>query len=166
MSLLVPDRYFSRISRINIREDLIGCGLTHVLLDIDNTIRSRETHDVPRDVRLWLSQAKDAGVTFCLLSNNWHKDVFDFADQMGMPLVAKACKPLPPAYVAARRKIGGTRKSTVVIGDQLSTDIWGAHALGMKAYLLAPLAQVDLKHTVVVRKFEAKLLDGMQPEGV
>lgn len=165
MSLLVPDRYFSRISRINIREDLLGCGLTHVLLDIDNTIRSRETHDIPRDVALWLSQAKDAGIRFCLLSNNWHKDVFDFADQIGMPLVAKACKPLPPAYVAARRKIGGTRTSTAVIGDQLSTDIWGAHVLGMKAYLLTPLAEKDLKHTVVVRKFEAKLLDGMQPEG-
>lgn len=166
MPVLTPDRYFSRISRINIREDLLGCGLTHVLLDIDNTIRSRETHDVPRDVRLWLSQARDAGVSFCLLSNNWHADVHEFAASMDMPLVAKACKPLPPAYVVARRKIGGTRTSTVVIGDQLSTDIWGAHALGMKAYLLAPLAEKDLRHTKVVRQFEAKLLRDMQPEGV
>lgn len=164
MPLLTPDRYFSRISRINIREDLLACGLTHVLLDIDNTIRSRATGDIPRDVKLWLSQAREAGVTFCLLSNNWHANVFDFAQSIDLPIVAKACKPLPPAYLAARAKIGGTRKSTVVIGDQLSTDIWGAHVLGMQAFLLTPLAEKDLKHTVVVRKFERALLGEMVPE--
>lgn len=35
MALLTPDRYFSRISAIDIERDLLGCGLTHVLLDID-----------------------------------------------------------------------------------------------------------------------------------
>ena len=164
MSLLTPDRYFSRITRINVRTDLLGCGLTHVLLDIDNTIRSREPHDVPQDVRAWLSAAQEAGVTICLLSNNWHADVHAFAKSLGLPLVAKACKPMPPAYVAAMRKIGGVRRSTVCIGDQFSTDVVGAHLCGMKAFLLTPLAEKDLKHTVVVRKFERKLLGEMQPE--
>ena len=161
---LKPERYFSRISKIDVAHDLLGQGLDCVLLDIDNTIRSRETGEVPRDVRFWLSQAQAAGVRFCLLSNNWHADVQDFAAGLGLPIVAKACKPLPPAYLAARRKIGGTRKGTVVIGDQLSTDVIGAHVLGMQAYLLAPLAEKDLKHTVVVRKFERQLLGNMVPE--
>ena len=50
MALLTPDRYFSRISAIDIERDLLGCGLTHVLLDIDNTVRARDTGCVPRDV--------------------------------------------------------------------------------------------------------------------
>ncbi|MDO4183031.1 MAG: HAD hydrolase-like protein [Coriobacteriia bacterium] len=164
MALTRPDRYFSRISRINVRTDLLGCGLTHVLLDIDNTIRSRATGDIPLDVGLWLAQARDAGVQFCLLSNNWHANVHDFAHSLDLPLVAKACKPLPPAYFAARKKIGGVRGSTVVIGDQLSTDVVGAHVVGMKAYLVAPLVEQDLKHTLVVRRFERKLLGEMVPE--
>ena len=57
MPYLQPERYFSRISHINIERDLLACGFRYVLLDIDNTILSRATHDVPRDVGLWLAQA-------------------------------------------------------------------------------------------------------------
>ena len=109
MALLTPDRYFSRISAIDIERDLLGCGLSHVLLDIDNTVRARDTGCVPRDVAMWLGRAREAGVSFCLLSNNWHADVYRFAGELELPIVAKALKPLPPAFLAARRKIGGWR---------------------------------------------------------
>ena len=46
MPYLQPERYFSRISHINIERDLLACGFRYVLLDIDNTILSRATHDV------------------------------------------------------------------------------------------------------------------------
>ena len=36
MSLLIPERYFSRISSIDIQRDLLDVGFTHVLLDVDN----------------------------------------------------------------------------------------------------------------------------------
>ena len=35
MSLIQPDRYFSRTSAINVEWDIVGKGFTHVLLDID-----------------------------------------------------------------------------------------------------------------------------------
>lgn len=60
MALLTPDRYFSRISAIDIERDLLGCGLTHALLDIDNTVRARDTGCVPRDVGMWLGRAREA----------------------------------------------------------------------------------------------------------
>lgn len=94
MPYLQPERYFSRISHINIERDLLACGFRCVLLDIDNTILSRATHDVPRDVGLWLAQARDAGVSFCLVSNNWHKNVHELANRLSMPIIAKAMKPL------------------------------------------------------------------------
>lgn len=165
MKLWEPDRYFSRISHIDIRRDLLDIGLRYVLLDIDNTIRSRATNDIPRDVGLWLGQARDAGVQFCLLSNNWHKDARDFAQSLDLPLVAKALKPLPPAYFVAMKRLDAPRQQTVVIGDQLSTDIVGAHAVGVKGYLLAPLVEQDLKHTMLVRNVERAILGNRTPEG-
>ncbi|MFR7404374.1 MAG: YqeG family HAD IIIA-type phosphatase [Coriobacteriaceae bacterium] len=150
MALLTPDRYFSRISAIDIERDLLGCGLTHVLLDIDNTVRARDTGCVPRDVGMWLGRAREAGVSFCLLSNNWHADVYRFAGELELPIVAKALKPLPPAFLAARRKIGGAAADTVVVGDQLATDVLGAHLTGMKAYMLQPLVEQDLPHTLLL----------------
>ena len=41
-----------------------------------------------------------------------------------------------------------------------------AHNAGMSAYLLAPLAEQDLRHTKYVRMVEQAILGGAVPEGV
>lgn len=165
MSYLQPERYFSRISHINIKRDLLDCGFRFVLLDIDNTILSRATHDVPRDVGLWLAQARDAGVQFCLVSNNWHANVHQLANRLSMPIVAKAMKPIPAALFVAMHRLGAKRAETVMVGDQLSTDVLAAHNAGIAAYLLAPLVEQDLKHTRYVRMVERAILGDASPEG-
>lgn len=164
MPFLKPDRYFSRISRIDIERDLVGCGFTSVLMDVDNTILTRDTHEVPRDVALWLGRARDAGLEFCLVSNNWHEGVYQLADRLELPIVAKAVKPLPPAFLMALRKIDAKRATTVVIGDQLVTDVLGAHFLGMTAYMLQPLVEQDLPHTLMLRHFERLVMGDRKPE--
>lgn len=158
MPITQPDKYFSHITRIDVRFDLVNIGLDKVLLDVDNTIRSRADRTVPGDVRAWMARCREAGVSFCLLSNNFHDDVYDLAEELGMPVVAKAMKPLAPAYLAAMRRLDAKSAETVVIGDQLVTDIVGARMLGLKAYLVAPLAEVDLPHTLALRRVEALLL--------
>lgn len=164
MAFLEPDRYFARISRIDIDRDLLALDFRNVLLDVDNTILTRDTHEVPRDVGFWLAKARDAGITFCLVSNNWHEGVYQLANRLSLPIVAKAVKPLPPAFLMALRKLGAKRSETVVIGDQLVTDVMGAHFLGMKAYLLAPLVEQDLPHTLLLRNAERVILGDRKPE--
>lgn len=164
MAYFKPDRYFSRLSNISIERDLLACGYTNVLLDIDNTFVPRDTQVIPRDARVWLGCARDAGVSICLLSNNWHRVVYDFAAEVGLPVVAKAMKPCSPAYFVALRKIGAHRKNTVAIGDQLMTDVLGAHMVGIAAYLLQPLVEQDLPHTLFLRKFERVLMGDAVPE--
>lgn len=164
MALLTPDRYFSRITDIDIARDLLGRGYRAVLLDIDNTIRARDTGQVPRDVGLWLGRAREAGVVFCLVSNNWHSDVYQFAGELELPIVAKAMKPVPAAFFAALAKIGAPRAEAVVVGDQLTTDVLGAHLAGLPAYLLQPLVKQDLAHTLVLRNVERAILGDRKPE--
>lgn len=166
MAFLEPDRYFSRLSHVNVERDILALGYANVLLDVDNTILTRDTHEVPRDVGFWLARAREAGITFCLVSNNWHRGVYDLAARLDLPIVAKAVKPLPPAFIYAMSKIKANRKNTLVIGDQLVTDVLGAHALGMKAYLLAPLVEQDLPHTLLLRNLERAIVGDRAPEGV
>lgn len=166
MSLLQPERYFARTSAIDVRADILECGFTHVLLDVDNTIVSRADHQVPADVRKWIASLQGAGVRLCFLSNNWHGSVFEMASELDIPIIAKACKPLPHGFLLAIRKIGGSRTSSVMVGDQLSTDVVGAHLVGMSAYLVCPLVEEDLKHTVLVRSIERAFISDREPEGV
>ncbi len=163
---LSPERYFSRISAIDIRHDLLDAGLNHVLLDVDNTILSRATHDIPRDVGVWLGKARDAGVRFCLVSNNWHDSVYQLGGVLQLPVVGKSMKPMPQGFLLGMKKIGGNRKNTVVVGDQMLTDVLGGHLVGLPVYMVQPLVEVDLPHTMALRNLERVLLGNRRPEPV
>lgn len=165
MGLYEPDRYFSSLTRIDVEWDLMRQGLTHVFLDIDNTIRRRDNDEIPPAVRSWLAKARDRGLSLCLLSNNFHNDIYDLARELDLPVVAKAMKPLPFGFRRAMKMLDTTSTSSVMVGDQLLTDVVGAHGVGMKAYLVRPLVDVDLKHTVVMRRVEERLLREKTPQG-
>lgn len=163
MGFLQPDRYFPRLSDIQVEADLLGLGLNTVLLDIDNTLRSRADGLVPQDALAWLARCKAAGVGVCLLSNNWHSNVFDLAEELDLPIVAKALKPLAPGYVRALALMHARVRESVVVGDQLFTDVVGAKALGMPTYMVAPLSSADLPYTAALRRVELALVGQAPP---
>ena len=162
--MLRPNRYFSRISAIDPIDDLRKKGVWAVLLDMDNTLLTRDTHEVPEDVRRWLDDAKQVGIVPCILTNNWHNSAHDCAREIGLPIVARALKPLPFSYFAAFRKLGVKRSETACIGDQLMTDVWGGRLLGMHAIMVKPLVAKDLKHTLFLRRIEKRILRDMPIE--
>ena len=62
------------------------------------------------------------------------------------------------------RSLWSGAEDSVMVGDQLFTDVVGAHLIGMPAYLVAPLVDVDLKHTQLVRKVEGLFLKEPVPQ--
>lgn len=120
---------------------------------------------MPRDVGMWLGRAREArGELLFALEQLARPTCTGSPGKLEMPIVAKALKPLPPAFLAARRKIGGAAADTVVVGDQLATDVLGAHLTGMKAYMLQPLVEQDLPHTLLLRNVERAILGDRKPE--
>ena len=58
-----------------------------------------------------------------------------------------------------------TRKeATVGIGDQLATDVLGAHLHGMRAFYVDPLCTADLAYMHVLRAVDRRILAGMDAE--
>ena len=133
MSFFQPNRHYTRVSAIEPSLDILQEGFTHLLLDIDNTLLPRDTKIMPSDVLDWIELVKSLNIKVCLLSNNWHSEILEVAKSLDLPIVTHAVKPLPFAFLRARHIIGAKRKSTLVIGDQLFTDVLGAHFLAMKA---------------------------------
>ena len=165
MAFFRPDRYFRRLTDVDLHTDILDAGFTALLLDVDNTLLPRDGGEVPADIEAWVGAAKDAGLAICLHSNNWHQPVHDCAGRLRLPLVHGGVKPLPFAFAAALRRIGADRKSTLCIGDQLVTDVWGAHGAGIRVFLLTPLSETDLWHTQLLRHIERGILRNEQPEG-
>lgn len=164
MAFFRPDRYLARLTQLDVRRDILQAGYTGLLLDVDNTLLPRDGSGVPEDIRAWVEDARAAGLKICLTSNNWHQPVLDLAAEWGLPLVYGCVKPLPFGFWAGRRRLGTSRKATLCVGDQLITDVWGAHLSGVRAWLLDPLVTEDLWHTLALRRLQRVILRNIQPE--
>jgi len=162
MAFTKPDEFLSRVELID-AEELASLGVTVALIDIDNTLVPRGTKEIPLSVVEWVDTLKRRGLSLCLISNNWHKEAFTYARALDLPIVYRALKPLPFAFLRAVRKAGGSRRSTVVIGDQLLTDVFGAHALRMRVILVLPQASIDLMHTRILRRIERLFMHDATP---
>lgn len=162
MSLLSPDLYQTNVHAIDL-DALAASGIDALLVDLDNTLLPRDTNEIPDDLVAWAVGLRDRGFRVCLVSNNWHERVKTVADELGFELVAKAVKPLPFAFRIALRKIGATRRSAAVVGDQMFTDVLGGNLLGMTTVLVTPLSQSDLPHTLFLRNLERRVLAGRKP---
>jgi HAD superfamily phosphatase (TIGR01668 family) len=118
----------------------------------------RVSGQLPESVAQWVAAAKASGLSVCLLSNNWHRVVFSYAAQLDVPCVYKAMKPLPFAFRRALRRIGAQASATMVIGDQLFTDVLGARLLGMPVIMVQPRSSTDLWYTLLLRRLERRLM--------
>lgn len=156
MELLTPDIRVQRVEDIS-PDFLLNRGITALLLDIDNTLVSRETGQITASVFRWIAELKEADIDCCLISNNWHADAYEYAALLGLPVVAKAMKPLPLAYIKALATIGAHRANTAVVGDQVFTDILGARFCVIPCILVDPLSETDLWYTKIFRRFEDRL---------
>ena len=163
MSLFTPDDFLSSVVAIDAAA-LYDQGFRLVLLDIDNTLVPRDTHELTEEVKAWVARLTECGLRVCLLSNNWHRTVFTYAEALGVPIVYKAMKPLPFGFGRACKKLGrGSGEKVVVVGDQLFTDVLGARLRGHQVILVVPQATVDLWYTRLFRKAEHLILGTRQP---
>lgn len=156
MELLTPDLFCDKVEDIT-PALLESLGIRALLIDIDNTLVSRASGSFEDSVLVWIAQMKRAGVSLCLLSNNWHAAVYDYAAELDLPIVAKAIKPLPLFYIKALALIGAQRATTAMVGDQLFTDILGARLCVLFSILVKPLSTTDLWYTQFFRVLEQRI---------
>ncbi len=162
MSIMRPEEFLTSVKAIDF-DELAQLGVENILLDLDNTLLPRRTYTIPDDITAWIREAEHRGFKLGLISNNWHHTCHEIAASVDLPLVWKAIKPLPFAFFHARSKFGFARKRTIMVGDQLITDVWGAHLSGMRAIMVLPLVSYDLPHTLFLRKVERVFMRGLEP---
>ena len=165
MGLFRAWRYVASLPLVDV-DGLVGAGVRLVLLDRDNTCVPRDAREAPAEVAAWLDRARAAGLGLCLVSNNFHtSQVSRTARELGVDFVDHAMKPLPLALGRAMRRCGAGPESTVMIGDQVFTDVAAGHLAGVRTILVRPQSRSDLWYTHVFRVFERLALSGVTFEG-
>lgn len=133
-------------------------GITVLLLDIDNTLAPYE-QPLP-DARLvaWLDGFKAAGIAVAFLSNNHEERVTLFNESLGLPCRYDAHKPLTRNAKRLYRSLGGTKRTTAFMGDQIFTDVCCAHRCGALALLVPPIKDKTDRGTRFKRRLEKGIL--------
>jgi HAD superfamily phosphatase (TIGR01668 family) len=148
-----PDAFAATLADVD-RTALWSAGIRGIVLDLDNTCCAYHQPELAPGVAAWVRAARAEGFAMVLLSNNFAERVAAVAAQLDVPAVPNALKPLPFGFLRAVRMLGTPRQATVVIGDQLFTDVLGAKVLGYRTVLTEPLVPVDFPLTRVLRFLE------------
>ncbi|MDI9590311.1 MAG: YqeG family HAD IIIA-type phosphatase [Acidobacteriota bacterium] len=165
MGLFTATRYVASIEMIEI-EWLRAQGIRCVLLDRDNTCVPRDAEVAPPAVLDWIERVHRAGISTCIVSNNFHsRQVERSARELGCDVVHHAMKPAPIAVTKALRKMGVTADEAILIGDQVYTDVVAGNLAGVRTVLVRPQSTADLWYTNIMRKGERMILGGRSFEG-
>ncbi len=153
---LRPDAVAATLAAVD-HAALWRAGMRGIVLDLDNTCCAYHQPELAPGVADWVRAARADGFAIVLLSNNFPERVAAVGAQLGVPAVPNALKPLPFGFLRAVRMLGSARNATVVIGDQLFTDVLGAKLLGYHTVLTEPIVAVDFPLTRVLRFLERVL---------
>ena len=138
MSLFAPDYTFRAYFHVT-PEFLREQGIRVLLLDIDNTLAPYEQPLPDERLKNWLDSLKAAGIAVGFLSNNHGERVELFNKALGLPCRYNAHKPLTRRAKKLFCALGGTKKTTAFMGDQIFTDVLCAHFAGALAILVPPI---------------------------
>lgn len=132
-------------------------GFKGVIFDIDNTL---VYHDAPADQQALelFGRLREIGMKTCLLSNNKEPRVKSFAEQVDSPYIFKGGKPGVKGYQRAMELMGTDRESTLFVGDQLFTDVFGANRAGIYSILVKPMNPKEEIQIVLKRYLEKPVL--------
>lgn len=132
-------------------------GMRGIIFDIDNTVVE---HDAPADERavVLMKRLKEVGFDVVLLSNNDEERVKLFNDSVHVKYIYKAGKPGVKGYQKAMEMMGTKPDTTLFVGDQIFTDIFGANRAGIYSILVKPIAKHEEIQIVLKRYLEKIVL--------
>ena len=117
---------------------LHGLGIKALLLDVDNTLSDGHGLPIAPEVQKHLELLKEESFLLCILSNNGEERDGTFAAPLGLEYIAHAKKPSSEGVLRALSLLQVEASETLMVGDQLFTDIWGGNRAGIQTALVQP----------------------------
>jgi uncharacterized protein len=151
--VLRPDHFADQLTSVSL-DELAAAGIRGLIVDLEPAAAA------------WIAAALARDFKVCLVSNNFTGRVMQIAAELGVPAVPSALKPLPGAFLKALALLGTPKGRTLVVGDQLFTDVLGARLAGMGSILTRPLVAKDWMGTRILRLLERLVLGKRPPSGV
>ena len=152
-----PDFHFNSINDIK-ADFFVKNNISFAVLDIDNTLVGYKTERADGMARAFLSMLSENGVRYAFVSNNRKRRVERFAGEFDAHYISGAMKPFAIGVRRAMKKMGAVKTETVLIGDQVFTDIRAGKRAGIKTVMVDPIEAKETPFFGFKRYFERIVL--------
>lgn len=149
-----PREIAKRVSDIDFQYLHFRLGINKLLIDLDGTLAPACSMDINEPSIAHIKRAKNQGwiSDVCLMSNavlarnsprvEEIASRFGFACHIGLAHKPETMKPRPEAWIAALQTINASKEETVMVGDQLRNDIFGANREGIYTVLVKTIPPI------------------------
>ena len=145
INLIIPNSYVKDVYSINY-EDLYQRGYHNIIFDVDNTLLPVNDINVPKSLVELFEYLKNTGFSICIVSNNSEDRVKSPANKLNVLYLSKANKPNKESFDRALDILEAGSDDTIMVGDQMLSDIKGANEYGLYTILVDPLEdKYDIK---------------------
>ena len=160
----MPNDYVQSVFQIDI-EKLANSGFKGIITDLDNTLVGWDVKTPTKEIQEWFKKANDLGLTITIVSNNNEKRVSGFSKDLDVDFIFKARKPMGRAFKKAIQHMNIKPEETIVIGDQMLTDVLGGNNNGLYTIMVVPVKKTDGFLTRLNRIIERRLLNYFKRKG-
>lgn len=164
LKLVIPNLYVPSIYAI----DMIALkeqGIKSIIIDLDNTLVEATRPQATPELIEWLQKIRAVGMKVIVVSNNSKTRVTQFCHPLDVPFIYTAKKPLSQAFRKALKLLGTEKHETVVIGDQLLTDVLGGNRMGLYTILVVPMSETEGFFTRINRRLERFIFRWLKKNG-
>ena len=164
--ILRPKVYINSVYNIDLMKLKKIKKIKGIIVDLDNTLVAWGEKEVSQRIIDWVKEAKKIGLKICIVSNTNSKRVAELAQIFDIPYHSKYFKPFSIAFNNGLKILDTKKSETVVIGDQIFTDIWGGNRLKLLTILVIPIVEKDSIGTFLHRNLEKILVSFWLKKGI
>ena len=136
---LIPQGVYPSFSALDPKA-LRAKGVKLVLADLDNTLVPYKVPVPNAEVVAWKQALEAEGIQLFILSNSRKPGRAQrFAEALGVPFQGHSGKPKKKGFLRALERMGAKPGETVIVGDQIFTDILGGNNAGVTPLLVEPI---------------------------
>jgi HAD superfamily phosphatase (TIGR01668 family) len=164
--MLLPKLRVKTVFDINL-EDLYATGYRGIITDLDNTLVGAKAPLAHPELITWFKLVKKMGFELIIVSNNHLERVSAFATPLDIQFVHDARKPSLKPFQKAVNMMGLSNTETIMVGDQMLTDVFGGNRLGLFTVLVQPISVQDEGWTTRInRRVERFALKRLRKKGL
>ena len=136
--VLFPDEKANSVDDIDY-ERLVSSGIKAIIFDLDNTLALWGEDELEQEIVDLFDFLTSIGLRVGIMSNTKRQEIQDFVLKLPFPHLFNANKPRSKGFKLMLDKLGVSAEKTVMVGDQLFTDVLGANRLDIYTIRVDPL---------------------------